>query len=46
MDDVVRKLAREWLQKNMVMDGDIMIDKKTGEMMDPGVDSMYERCQF
>ena len=46
MDDEVRKLAREWLQKNMVMDGDIMIDKKTGEMMDPGVDSTYERCQF
>ena len=46
MDDEVRKLAREWLQKNMVMDGDIMIDKKTGEMMDPRVDSTYERCQF
>ena len=46
MDDVVRNLAKEWLQKNMVMDGDMMIDRKTGEVLDPGVDSAYERCQF
>ena len=34
----MRKLA---LQKNTVMDGDTMIDKITGEVLDPGVDSTY-----
>ena len=41
MDDTVRKLAWEGLQKNMVMDGDMMIDRRTDEMLDPEVDSMY-----
>ena len=35
MDDTVRKLAWEGLQKNMVMDGDTMIDRRTGEELDP-----------
>ena len=35
MDDMVRKLAWEGLQKNMVMDGDTMIDRRTGEELDP-----------
>ena len=35
MDDRIRKLAWEELQKNIVMDGDTMIDKKTGEVLDP-----------
>ena len=34
MEDMMRKLA---LQKNIVMDG----DKRTGEVLDPGVDSTY-----
>ena len=31
MDDTARKLAWERLQKNMVMDGDTMIDRRTGD---------------
>ena len=46
MDDMVRKLAWEGLQKNMVMDGDMMIDRRTGEMLDPEVDSMYWKDKF
>ena len=38
MEDMMRKLA---LQKNIVMDGDTMIDKITGEVLDPAVDSTY-----
>ena len=41
MEDKVRKLAWEGLQKNIVMDGDTMIDKRTGEVLDPEVDSIY-----
>ena len=41
MDDTIRKLAWEGLQKNIVMDGDTMIDKKTGEVLRPEVDSTY-----
>ena len=46
MDDTVRKLAWEGLQKNMVMDGDMMIDRRTDEMLDPEVDSMYWKDKF
>ena len=45
MDDTVRKLAWEELQKNIVMDGDTMI-KVPGEVLDPGVDSMYWKGKF
>ena len=38
---MIRKLAWEGLQKNIVMDGDTMIDKKTGVVFDPEVDSTY-----
>ena len=31
MEDTMRKLAWKGLQKNIVMDGDTMIDKRTGE---------------
>ena len=41
MDDTIRKLSWEGLQKNTVMDGDTMIDRRTGEVLDPGVDSTY-----
>ena len=37
-DDTLRELARNGLQKNMVMDGDMMIDRRTGEVLDPEVD--------
>ena len=46
MDDTVRKLAWEGLQKNIVMDGDTMIDKRTGEVLGPEVDSMYWKDRF
>ena len=41
MDDMMRKLAWQGLQKNIVMDGDKMIDKRTGEVLNPEVDSTY-----
>ena len=41
MEDTIRKLAWEGLQKNIVIDGDTMIDKRTGEVLDPEVDSTY-----
>ena len=46
MDDTIRKLAWEELQKNTVMDGDTMIDKRTGEVLGPEVDSMYWKDKF
>ena len=39
MDDTLRKLAWDGLQKNMVMDGDAMRDRRTSEVLDPEVDS-------
>ena len=39
MDDTIRKFAWKGLQKNIVMDGDTMIDKRTGTVLDPEVDS-------
>ena len=41
MDDTIRKLAWEGLQENIVMDGDTMIDKRTGEVLGPEVDFTY-----
>ena len=38
MKDTMRKLAWEGDQKNIVMDGDTMIDKRTGEVLNPEVD--------
>ena len=32
MDDTVRELAWEHLQENMVVDSDMLIDKKTSEV--------------
>ena len=46
MDDTVRKLAWEGLQKSIMMDGDTMIDKRTGEVLGPEVDSMYWKDKF
>ena len=46
MDDTIRKLAWEGLQKNIVMVGDTMIDKRTGEVLNPEVDSTYWKDKF
>ena len=46
MKDTMRKLAWEGLQKNIVMDGDTMIEKRTGEVFDPKVDFTYWKNKF
>ena len=46
MEDTVRKLAWERLQRNIVTDDDMMIDKKTGEVVDPEVDSTHWKDKF
>ena len=46
MEDTMRKLAWEWLQRNIVIDGYTMIDKRTGEVFDPEVDSTYWKDKF
>ena len=46
MDDMIRKLAWDELQKNIVMDGDVMIDRRTGEVLDPEVDYILWKNKF
>ena len=46
MEDTMRKLAWEGLQKNIVIDADTMIDKRTGEVLNPEVDSTYWKEKF
>ena len=46
MEDVIRKLPWEGLQINIVMDGDTMIDKRTGEVLNPEGDSTYWKEKF
>ena len=46
MYDALRKLTWDKLQKNIVMDGDTMIDKRTGEVLDTGVNSTYWKSKF
>ena len=46
MDDTIRKLAWEGLQKNIMMDGNTMIDKSTGVMLDPEADSTYWKDKY
>ena len=46
MDEMIRKLALEGLQQNIVMDGDTMIDKRTGEALGPEVDSTHWKEKF
>ena len=41
MDDTLTKDAWDWLQKSMVMDGDTILNRRTGEVLGPEVDSMY-----
>ena len=37
MEHTMRKLTWEGLQKNIVMEGDAIIDKRTGVVLDPEV---------
>ena len=46
MEDTMRKLAWEVLQKSIVMDGDMMIDKRAGEVLNPEVDFTYWKDKF
>ena len=46
MDDTVRKLTWDELQKNIVMDADTVIDRRTGEVLDPEVDSTCWQNKF
>ena len=46
MKDTMRKLAWEGLQKNIVMDGDTMIEKRTGEALGLEADSTYWKNKF
>ena len=46
MKDTIRKLAWEGLQKNIVMDGDTKINKRTGEVLNAEVDSTYRKNEF
>ena len=46
MDDTIRTLAWEGLQKNIMMNRDTMIDKRTGKVLDPEVDSTYWKDKF
>ena len=46
MEDTVRKLAWGGLLKNIIMDGDTMINKSTDEVLDPEVDSTYWKDTF
>ena len=46
MEDTMRKLAWEGLQKNLVIDGVMMINKRTSEVLDPKVDSTYWKDKF
>ena len=41
MEDTMRKLAWDGVQKKIVMGGDTMIDKRKGEVLVPEVDSTY-----
>ena len=46
MDDTLRKLTWEGLQKNIVKNDDTMTDKRTSEVLGPEVDSIYWKEKF
>ena len=46
MGYTIRKLAWEGLKKNIVWTDDTMIDKRTGEVLDPEVDFTYWKEKF
>ena len=43
---MLRKLASYGIQKNIVMDGDMMIDKRTDKVWDPEADSTYWKRKY
>ena len=46
MDDTLRKLGWDELQNNIAMDGETMIDRRTGEVLDSEVDSTCWQNKF
>ena len=46
MENTMRKLAWEGLQINIVIDGDTIINKRTGEVLKPEVDSTSWKESF
>ena len=46
MEDTMRSLPWEGLQRNIVIDDDTMIDKRTSEVVDLEVDSTYWKDKF
>ena len=46
MADTLRKLAWDGLEKNIMMDGDTMIDRRTGEVLNLGVDFTHWKSKF
>ena len=46
IDDMIRKLAWDGLQKNIIIDGDMIIDKRTGDVLGPEVDLTYCKDNF
>ena len=46
MDDTIKKFAWDGLQKNIIMDGDMMIDKRTGKMLGSEADSTDLKAKF
>ena len=46
MDDAVRKLGWDELQKNLVIDGDMMIDRRSGEVVSSEVDYTLWKDKF
>ena len=46
MEDTMRKLAWEGLQRSIVMDGDTKIDSGTGEVLNLEVDFIYWKKKF
>ena len=43
---MIRKLTWDGLQKNIIMDSDTMIDKRTDEVLGPEGDSTYWKYKF
>ena len=46
MDDVVRQLALKHLQESDVMVGDMLIEKRRGEILNSKVDNMCYKEKF
>ena len=46
MEDTMSDLTWEGLQKNIMMDSDTMINKRTGEVLGREVDSTYWKDKF